>query len=157
MSLADAECREDSSENLIGCRLTSYFSQTAERVVKPHKYKFLAGLRLKQGKGRLNGVDGALQQIMMPGICDKQALALPVSVRKRLQYGGPQTLKSRPTLRRDGDDFGAISVMAVLEANFGKVSEVTLIQSDYVSRIASLTQDNLVSVAQRFGTVDYDD
>src|SRR6266568_2751718 len=88
-SLAAAECREDSSEDLIGCRLTSYFSQTAERVVKPHKYKFLAGLRLKQGKGRLNGVDRALQQIMMPGICYKQALALPVSVRKKFQYGGP--------------------------------------------------------------------
>ncbi len=48
--------------------------------------------------------------------------------------------------------------MAVLEANFGKVSEVTLIQSDYVSRIASLTQDNLKISVGSFtsGAIDTD-
>jgi len=94
---------------------------------------------------------------MMSSICDKQALALSVSILKRFQYSGPQSLKSQQTLRRHRDDFGAVSVTAVLGANFGKFSEVTFIQSDYVSRIASLRQDDLVSVAQRFGPVDYDD
>jgi len=49
-SFAYAECREDSSQDLIGCRLTSYFSQTSKCVVKPYEHKFLTGVGLKQGK-----------------------------------------------------------------------------------------------------------
>src|SRR5207249_113431 len=49
-SFAYAECREDSSQNLVGCRLTSYFSQTSKCVVKPYEHKFLTGVGLKQGK-----------------------------------------------------------------------------------------------------------
>jgi len=69
-SFAYAECREDSSQDFIACRLTSHFSQTAKRIVKPDEYKFLARVGLKLGKRRFDGLDRALQQIMMPSICD---------------------------------------------------------------------------------------